>query len=79
MSDAALEASGLYILTARNSQGEEKYPVILTVLPNIDLTHVINNDGNFFTFTIVEYMAKYSGFTGAEKARKHGYREFFSG
>ena len=40
MSDAALEASGLYILTARNSQGEEKYPVILTVLPNIDLTHV---------------------------------------
>ena len=40
MTDSALEASGLYILTAKNSQGEEKYPVILTVLPNIDLTHV---------------------------------------
>ena len=42
MTDAAPEVSGLYIITARNSQGEEKYPVILTVLPKIDLTHVTN-------------------------------------
>lgn len=40
MTDAAPEVSGLYIITARNSQGEEKYPVILTVLPNVNLTHV---------------------------------------
>ena len=38
--DASKEVTGLYILTARNSQGEEKYPVILTVLPSVDLTHV---------------------------------------
>ena len=34
------ESSGLYFVTARNAQGEEKYPVILTVTPAINLDAV---------------------------------------
>ena len=40
MTDVAREVSGLYIVTARNPQGEDKYPVILTVRPIIELINV---------------------------------------
>lgn len=40
MSDVSSEKSGLYFLTARNNQAEEKYPVVLKIRPNLDLNSV---------------------------------------
>ena len=38
--DVSCDDSGLYFITARNNQTEEKYPVILKIKPIIDLTSV---------------------------------------
>ena len=40
MSDISTESSGLYFITARNSSSEDKYPIIIKVKSNIDLTEV---------------------------------------
>ena len=34
------EDSGVYFLTARNGQAEEKYPVIINIRPSLQLTEV---------------------------------------
>ena len=40
MNNVSSDASGLYFLTARNNQTEEKYPIILKIRPSFDLTAV---------------------------------------
>ena len=40
ISDISTDSSGLYFITARNSSSEEKYPLIIKVKTNIDLTEV---------------------------------------
>ena len=40
LTDVSAELSGLYFITARNNQCEEKYPVILNIAPSIDLSNV---------------------------------------
>ena len=40
ISDISTESSGLYFITARNSSSEEKYPLVIKVKSNVDLTQV---------------------------------------
>ena len=40
MTDISLHSAGLHFIIARNSNGEEKYPLVITVRPRLDLTSV---------------------------------------
>ena len=40
LADLSLSSHGLHFIIARNSQGEEKYPLVITVRPRLDLTAV---------------------------------------
>ena len=40
MTDISCHAAGLHFIIARNSNGEEKYPLVITVRPRLDLTAV---------------------------------------
>ena len=40
LTDLSLSSHGLHFIIARNSQGEEKYPLVITVRPRLDLTAV---------------------------------------
>ena len=38
--DIGCDTAGLHFIIARNSNGEEKYPLVITVRPRLDLSSV---------------------------------------
>ena len=50
--DISCDTAGLHFIIARNSNGEEKYPLVITVRPTTDLASVTDcalDDGSVLT------------------------------